>query len=278
MRQIFTKLMIAAIVACLGVSVLGIRAANAEDPFITVASTTSTRNSGLFDYILPKFQERSGIAVRVVAVGTGQAIRMARNGDADVLLVHHKPSELRFVEEGYGVKRFDLMYNDFVFVGPAGDPAGISGMKDAVAALHAIEKAKAVFVSRGDDSGTDKKEKGLWKEAGIDPLKASGGWYREVGAGMGATLNTATGMDGYTLADRGTWLSFRNKTSLKLMVEGDNRLFNPYGVILVNPDRFPHVKKDMGQTFIDWLISPEGQKAIGSFTIDGEQLFTPSAK
>ncbi len=254
-----------------------IPAASAAEKFITVASTTSTQNSGLFDYILPRFKKKTGIEVRVVAVGTGQAIRLARNGDADILLVHHRPSEEKFVTEGFGVKRFDVMYNDFVIAGPKDDPAQIAGMTDAVAALKKIAGARAAFVSRGDDSGTHKKELGLWRAAGVDVKKASGTWYRETGSGMGATLNTASAMQGYALADRGTWLSFKNRAGLRVLVEGDKRLFNPYGVILVNPERHPHVKADLGREFIAWLISPEGQAAIGTFRINGEVLFKPNA-
>jgi tungstate transport system substrate-binding protein len=251
---------------------------SAEDRFIVVASTTSTQNSGLFDHILPKFTEKTGIEVRVVAVGTGQAIRLARNGDADVLLVHHRPSEEKFVAEGFGVKRHDVMYNDFVIVGPKTDPAGIGGMTDAAAALTKIADAKATFVSRGDDSGTHKKELGLWGDTGVDTAAASGSWYREVGAGMGATLNSAAGMSAYTLSDRGTWLSFKNRDDLTVLVEGDERLFNPYGVILVNEKKHPQVKSEMGQEFVDWLLSPAGQSEIASFKVNGEQLFHPNAK
>jgi tungstate transport system substrate-binding protein len=252
--------------------------ARAGDRFITVASTTSTQDSGLFDYLLPIFTAKTGIEVRVVAKGTGEAIKLARAGDADVLFVHHKPSEEKFVAEGYGVKRYQLMYNDFLLVGPKADPAGIAGTKDVVEGLTRIAAAKAPFVSRGDDSGTNKAELALWKLAAIDPTQASGGWYRAVGAGMGPTLNTAAGMEAYTLTDRATWLAFRNKGDLVAVVEGDQRLFNQYGVTLVNPAKFPHVKAEDGQAFIDWLISPEGQKAIAGFKIDGQQLFFPNAR
>ncbi len=252
-------------------------AAGAAERFITVASTTSTKNSGLFDHILPLFEKKTGIQVRVVAVGTGQAIRLARNGDADVLLVHHRPSEEAFVAEGFGVKRLDVMVNDFVIVGPGDDPARIAGMGDAAEALEKIAGAGAPFVSRGDDSGTHKKELGLWRAAGVDAARASGGWYRETGSGMGATLNTASAMQGYALADRGTWLSFKNRAGLRVLVEGDERLFNPYGVILVNPKRHSHVKADLGREFIAWLISPEGQAAIGAFRVNGQVLFKPNA-
>jgi len=244
--------------------------------FITVASTTSTENSGLFRHILPRFEARTGIAVRVVAVGTGQAMRLARNGDADVLLVHHTPSEIAFVEAGYGVARRDVMYNDFVLVGPKADPAGVRGMTDVAAAFARLPGAP--FASRGDDSGTHKKELSLWRAAGVAVAAASGTWYRELGAGMGATLNSAAAMDAYTLADRGTWLAFRNKAGLAVLVEGDPRLFNQYGVILVNPARHRHVKRAEGQAFIDWLTAAEGQRAIADFKLDGTQLFFPNAK
>ena len=251
--------------------------AGAAERFITVASTTSTKNSGLFDHILPLFEKKTGIQVRVVAVGTGQAIRLARNGDTDVLFVHHRPSEEKFVADGFGVQRFGVMYNDFVIAGPKDDPARIAGMRDAAKALKKIAGARAPFVSRGDDSGTHKKELALWRAAGVDTARASGTWYRETGSGMGATLNTASAMQGYALADRGTWLSFKNRAGLRVLVEGDTRLFNPYGVILVNPKRHPHVKADLGQAFIDWLIGAEGQAAIGAFRINGEVLFKPNA-
>jgi tungstate transport system substrate-binding protein len=250
----------------------------AQDASIIVASTTSTENSGLFGYILPKFEAASGVKVKVVAVGTGQAIKLAQNGDADVLFVHHRPSEEKFVAEGYGEKRFDVMYNDYVLVGPMADPAKIMGMKDAQAAFAKIAEAKAVFASRGDDSGTHKKEQSLWKAANVDLEAASGQWYRETGSGMGATLNTASGLGAYALSDRGTWLSFENKGDLEIVVEGDERLFNPYGVILVNPDKHTHVKTKEGQAFIDWLVSDTGQKAIAEFQINGLQLFFPNAK
>jgi tungstate transport system substrate-binding protein len=249
---------------------------HAQD-FIIVQSTTSTENSGLFGHLLPRFTEETGIEVRVVAVGTGQAIQNAVNGDGDVLFVHSKPEEEAFVTQGYGVERFDVMYNDYVIVGPANDPAGVAGSDDAVAALAAIAEVEAVFVSRGDDSGTHKAELRLWEEAGIDPTAASGGWYREAGAGMGATLNLATEMRGYALTDRGTWISFGNKGDQQVVVEGDPRLFNQYGVILVNPEVHPHVKAELGQRFIDWLLSPAGQQAIADFRIDGQQLFFPNA-
>ncbi|WP_417689305.1 substrate-binding domain-containing protein [Roseibium sp.] len=251
--------------------------ATAED-FIIVQSTTSTQNSGLLDDILPKFQEKTGIEVRVVAVGTGQALKNAANGDGDVLLVHAKPSEEKFVADGFGVERFDVMYNDFVVVGPKNDPAGIKGMTDAPAALAKIASSEALFASRGDDSGTHKKEKSLWLMAEVDPGKASGAWYRETGSGMGATLNAAAGMGAYTISDRATWLAFQNKGDLEVLTQGDDRLFNQYGVILVNPEKHASVKAEAGQAFIDWLTGDEGQKAIAGFKVNGEQLFFPNAK
>lgn len=253
-------------------------AASPAERFITVASTTSTENSGLFGYLLPRFQQARGIAVRIVALGTGQAIKVAERGDADVLLVHHRPSEEQFVAAGFGVKRYDVMYNDFVIVGPRADPAGIKGLTDATQALAQIAAKRAAFASRGDDSGTHKLEVSLWREAGVAVAKASGTWYRETGAGMGATLNTASAMGAYTLTDRGTWLSFANKGELTILVEGDVRLFNQYGVILVNPAKHPHVKAEAGQAFIDWLISDDGQQAIAAFTIAGQPPFFPNAK
>lgn len=257
-------------------SLFPIGAALAAERFITVASTTSTENSGLFDTILPVFKRETGIAVRVVAVGTGQAIRMAERGDADVLFVHHRPSEERFVADGFGLERYEVMYNDFVLVGPRDDPAGVRHACDVMGALARIAARQTPFASRGDDSGTHKREMSLWRLTGVDALAASGGWYRETGSGMGATLNIASGMGAYTLADRGTWLSFNNKGDLEVLVSGDRRLFNPYGVILVNPGRHPHVKAAEGQAFIDWLLSPAGQAAIAAYRIDGEAVFLPS--
>ncbi|MCB1480438.1 MAG: substrate-binding domain-containing protein [Rhodobiaceae bacterium] len=263
-----------ALVAFTGLTASG---ANAEDRFIIVQSTTSTQNSGLLDYLLPIFKEKTGIEVRVVAVGTGQAIKNAQNGDGDVLLVHAKPAEEKFVAEGWGVERFDVMYNDFVIVGPANDPAGVAGSNDVVAALTKIAETKSPFASRGDDSGTHKAEKRLWKAAGIDIASASGDWYRETGSGMGATLNAGVGMGAYIMTDRATWISFGNKGDYKVAVEGDDKMFNQYGVILVNPEKFPNVKAEDGKTFIGWLIGDEGQKAIADFKIDGQQLFFPNA-
>ncbi len=250
----------------------------AQDNFIIVQSTTSTQNSGLFDHILPKFTEKTGIEVRVVAVGTGQALKNAQNGDGDVLLVHAKPAEEKFVADGYGVKRLDVMYNDFVIVGPDSDPAGIAGSTDAAAAFRKIAESQSPFASRGDDSGTHKKELQLWKEAGVDVKAASGSWYRETGSGMGATLNTAVGMGAYALSDRATWVAFGNKGNFKIAVEGDEKLFNQYGVILVNPEMHPNVKAEAGQAFIDWITSPEGQQAIAEFKVQGQQLFYPNAQ
>ncbi len=251
--------------------------AQAADRFITVASTTSTEQSGLFKHLLPIFQQKSGVEVRVVAVGTGQAIKMAEKGDADVLFVHHKPSEEKFVAEGWGIKRLPVMYNDFVLVGPASDPAKIAGTKDTAAALQKIAGAKAPFASRGDKSGTHLAEMAFWKAAGVDATAASGQWYRETGSGMGPTLNTAAGMNAYALADRGTWLSFTNRQDLKIVVEGDPKLFNQYGVMLVSKAKHAHVKDKDGQAFVDWLVSPEGQKAIADYKINGQQLFFPNA-
>ena len=249
----------------------------ADDKAIILQSTTSTANSGLYDHILPIFTAKTGIKVNVVAVGTGQAIKNAKNGDGDVLLVHAKPAEEKFVTEGYGVKRFDVMYNDFIIVGPPADPAGVAGMTDGTASLAAIAKTKAAFASRSDNSGTHKKEVSLWTAANVDPGAHSGTWYRETGSGMGATLNVAVGMGAYALTDRGTWISFKNKGNFKIHVQGDDALFNQYGVILVNPERHPHVKAASGQRFIDWVISEQGQKAIADYKLGGEQLFFPNA-
>jgi tungstate transport system substrate-binding protein len=251
--------------------------ASAQDKSIVVASTTSTQDSGLFGYLLPMFKAKTGIDVKVIAQGTGQAIDTGRRGDADVVFVHAKSLEEKFVAEGGGVKRFPVMYNDFVLVGPAADPAGIKGTKDIAAALTAIKAKGAPFVSRGDRSGTHMAELDLWKAAGVDIARDKGPWYRAIGQGMGAALNTSTGMGAYTLSDRATWISFRNKGDLAIAVEGDNRLFNQYGVILVNPAKHPAVKKELGQQFIDWLVSPEGQKAIAGYKIEGRQLFFPNA-
>ncbi|SLN28763.1 substrate-binding domain-containing protein [Ruegeria meonggei] len=252
--------------------------ATAEESFIVVQSTTSTQNSGLLDYILPGFEAETGIDVRVVAVGTGQAIRNAVNGDGDVLLVHSKQAEDQFVADGWGVERFDVMYNDFVLVGPKSDPAKVKGSTDIVAALTAVWDTQTPFASRGDDSGTHKAEMQHWQATGIDPTNASGEWYRETGSGMGATLNVASGMDAYVMTDRATWLSFGNRGNLEVLVERDPRLFNQYGVILVSPEKHPGVRSAAGQRFIDWLTGPDGQTAIESYKLDGQQLFFPNAK
>ena len=248
-----------------------------QQKFITVSSTTSTEQSGLFKHLLPLFTQKMGIDVRVVAVGTGQALDIGRRGDADVVLVHAKPLEEKFLAEGHGLKRFDVMYNDFVLVGPKADPAKVAGTQDVAGALQKIKAAQGPFVSRGDKSGTHFAELELWKAAGIDIAKERGGWYRETGQGMGPALNTAAGMNAYVLSDRGTWLSFKNRADLVIVVEGDKRLFNQYGIMLVNPAKHPNVKKDMGQAFIDWVISPEGQHAIAAYKINGQQLFFPNA-
>lgn len=250
-------------------------AAWAQDTFIVVSSTTSTENSGLFKHILPIFRQKTGIEVRVVAQGTGQALDTGKRGDCDVVFVHNKAAELKLVQEGWFVNRHDVMYNDFEIVGPKSDPAGVKGMKDAVAALKKISSANAPFASRSDKSGTHSAELRLWRAGGIDP---KGAWYRETGSGMGATLNTASAMNAYALTDRGTWLSFRNRGDLAVVVQGDERLFNQYGVMLVNPAKHSHVKKAMGQAFVDWLVSAEGQAAIGAYKIGGEPLFFPNAK
>ena len=249
----------------------------AQEKSIVVASTTSTRDSGLFGHLLPFFKARTGIDVKVVALGTGQALDTARRGDADVVFVHARSEEEKFQAEGFGVKRYPVMYNDFVLVGPRSDPAGIAGSKDIVAALRAVKDKGLAFVSRGDRSGTHVAEIALWKEAGIDIAAAKGPWYKEIGQGMGAALNTASAIDGYVLTDRGTWLSFKNKGDLAIAVAGDKRLFNQYGVMLVNPAKHPTVKKEWGQRFIDWLISSEGQRDIAGYKIDGVSLFFPNA-
>jgi tungstate transport system substrate-binding protein len=265
-----------ALALCLG-AVAGYAPATAQDRSIVVASTMSTQDSGLFGYLLPIFKARTGIEVKVIAQGTGQALDTARRGDADVVFVHARAQEEEFLAEGFGVKRYDVMYNDFVLIGPKGDPAGVKG-KDIETALKAIQASNAPFVSRGDRSGTHSAELALWKQAGIDIATAKGAWYREIGQGMGAALNTASAMNGYVLSDRGTWISFKNRGDLEISVEGDKRLFNQYGVMLVNPAKYPSVKKELGQTFVDWLVSPEGQAAIAGYKIDGQQLFFPNAE
>jgi tungstate transport system substrate-binding protein len=265
------RIFLAAILVCAGF------VAQAEERFITVASTTSTEQSGLFGHLLPIFERQAGIKVRVVALGTGQALDVARRGDADVVFVHARAAEEKFLAEGHGVKRYPVMYNDFVLVGPTTDPAKIGGGKDIVVALKKLQAGRAPFVSRGDRSGTHLAELALWQAAGIDIDKAKGAWYRDTGQGMGPALNTAASMGAYILSDRGTWLAFRNRGDLTILVEGDKRLFNQYGVMLVNPVKHPSVKKALGQQFIDWIISAEGQKAIAEYTINGEQLFYPNA-
>lgn len=251
--------------------------AQAQEKFITVASTTSTEQSGLFPHLLPRFEQKTGIKVHVVALGTGQALDLARRGDADVVFVHARSAEEKFLAEGHGVKRFPVMYNDFVLVGPKSDPARIGGSKDILEALRKVQAATAPFVSRGDKSGTHMAELDLWKSAGVDIDKVKGPWYRDTGQGMGPALNTASSMNAYILTDRGTWLAFKNRGELTILVEGDKRLFNQYGVMLVNPDKHPSVKKELGQVFVDWVISPDGQKAIAEYKINGEQLFYPNA-
>ena len=265
-----TRLLLAALL-CLSFT------AQAQQKFITVASTTSTEQSGLFKHLLPAFEKKTGIQVRVVALGTGQAIDLGKRGDADVAFVHDKEAEEKAVAEGAFVDRREVMYNDFIVVGPKADPAKTKG-RDVVGALKKISEAKAPFASRGDKSGTHSAELRLWKEAGIDPQQGKGSWYRETGSGMGPTLNTASGMNAYALADRGTWLSFKNRGDLAILVEGDKRLFNQYGVMLVNPEKHPNVKKAEGMAFINWVTSPEGQKTIADYKIGGEQLFFPNAK
>jgi len=251
--------------------------AQAQERFITVASTTSTEQSGLFGYLLPIYERETGVKVRVIALGTGQALDVGRRGDADVVFVHARSAEEKFVAEGQGVKRFPVMYNDFILIGPKSDPAKIGGGKDIIAALKKIQAAQSPFVSRGDRSGTHVAELDLWKASGIDLDKAKGPWYRDTGQGMGPALNTAASMGAYILADRGTWLAFKNRGELTILVEGDKRLFNQYGVMLVDPEKHPNVKKELGQQFIDWLVSQTGQKAIADYKINGEQLFYPNA-
>jgi tungstate transport system substrate-binding protein len=261
------------VAACLA----GIAPISAQDKSIVVSSTTSTQDSGLFGHILPLFKAKTGIDVKVVAQGTGQALDTGRRGDADVVFVHAKSAEEKFLSEGHSLKRYPVMYNDFVMVGPKSDPAGVKGSKDIVAALKAINDKAAPFISRGDRSGTHIAELNLWKAAGIDIEKDKGPWYKAIGQGMGAALNTASASNSYVLTDRATWLSFKNRGDLVIAVEGDKKLFNQYGVMLVNPAKHPSVKKDLGQAFIDWLVSPEGQKAIADYKINGEQLFYPNA-
>jgi len=261
----------------LGVLLLGAVPAHAQERFITVASTTSTDQSGLFGHLLPAFKRASGIDVRVVALGTGQALDVGRRGDADVVFVHDKVAEEKFVAEGFGVSRTQVMYNDFVVIGPKADPAKVAGLKDILEAFRRIQGAQAAFVSRGDKSGTHAAELRYWQNAKVDLAATKGTWYRDVGQGMGPALNTAAGMDAYILADRATWLNFKNRAGLDILVEGDEKLFNQYGVILVNPAKHASVKKDLGQAFIDWLVGPAGQRAISDYKIGGESLFFPNA-
>ena len=259
------------------IAMLAASPVHAQDKSIVVASTTSTQDSGLFGHILPLFKAKTGIEVKVVSQGTGQALDTARRGDADVVFVHAKSAEEKFLAEGFGVKRYPVMYNDFVLVGPASDPAGIKGSKDVAASLKAIKDKASPFISRGDRSGTHIAELALWKKAGIDVEKDKGAWYKSIGQGMGAALNTAAASNAYVLTDRGTWLSFKNRADLVIVVQGDKELFNQYGVMLVNPAKHPTVKKELGQQFIDWLVSGEGQRAVASYKINNEQLFYPNA-
>ncbi len=270
-------LLLAAAAAAVAAAVLG-RSPEAQERSITLASTTSTEQSGLFGHVIPLFKEATGIDVRVVAVGTGQALELGRRGDADALLVHDRAGEDKIVAEGFGLDRRDVMHNDFVVVGPGSDPAGVRGMGDASAALAKVASAKAPFASRGDDSGTHRAELRLWKTAGVEVKGAEGGWYRELGQGMGPTLNTAAGMGAYVLTDRATWANFKNRQGLEVLVEGDPKLFNPYGSILVNPAKHPGVKAELAKAWHEWLTGAEGQKAIASYRIGGEQLFFPDAK
>jgi len=267
----------ALIAAAFGAVVFATPAAFAQDKSIVVASTTSTQDSGLFEYLLPLYKQKTGVTVKVVSQGTGQALDTGRRGDADVVFVHAKSAEEKFLAEGEGVKRFPVMYNDFVLIGPKSDPAGIKNMKDVGQALKTIMAKQAAFISRGDRSGTHVAELALWKTSGIDIEKDKGAWYKSIGQGMGAALNTAGAGNGYVLSDRGTWIHFKNKGDLQILVEGDKRMFNQYGVMLVNPAKHPNVKKELGQQFIDYLISPEGQKDIANYKINGEQLFYPNA-
>ena len=272
-RRRFPFLLAAAFAAVTAAAVPG---TGAQEKFITVASTTSTEQSGLFGYLLPIFEKQTGIDVRVVALGTGQALAMGRRGDADVVFVHDATAERKFVREGYGVNHKEVMYNDFVLIGPKSDPASVAGSESVLSALQMIEKKNAPFVSRGDRSGTHAAELRYWKAAGVDIGKAKGPWYKETGSGMGPALNTASSLNAYILADRGTWLNFKNRGDLDVLVEGDKRLFNQYGIMLVNPAKHPHVKQAFGRRFIDWIISPAGQRAIAEYRIGGQQLFFPN--
>jgi tungstate transport system substrate-binding protein len=264
--------------AALGALLFAAPQGYAQDKSIVVASTTSTQDSGLFDYLLPLYKQKTGVTVKVVAQGTGQALDTGRRGDADVVFVHAKSAEMKFLSEGQGVKRYPVMYNDFVLIGPKSDPAGIKGMKDVAKAMQTIKDKQAPFISRGDRSGTHIAELALWKDASIDIEKDKGPWYKSIGQGMGAALNTAGAGNAYVLSDRGTWIHFKNKGDLAIVVEGDKRMFNQYGVMLVNPEKHPNVKKELGQQFIDYLVSPQGQKDIANYKIDGQQLFYPNAE
>jgi tungstate transport system substrate-binding protein len=261
----------------LAAALLGAPLAHAQDKSIVVASTTSTQDSGLFDYLLPIYKQRTGVTVKIIALGTGQALDTGRRGDADVVFVHAKSAEEKFLAEGQGVKRFPVMYNDFVLIGPKDDPAGIKSAKDVAKALTTIKDKQASFISRGDRSGTHIAELALWKASGIDIDKDKGPWYKSIGQGMGAALNIAGAGNAYVLSDRGTWIHFKNKGDLQILVEGDKRMFNQYGVMLVNPAKHPNIRKELGQQFIDWLVSAEGQKAIADFKVGGQQLFYPNA-
>jgi tungstate transport system substrate-binding protein len=263
--------------AAFGAAILTAPVVSAQDKSIVVASTTSTQDSGLFEYLLPIYKQKTGVTVKVVSQGTGQALDTGRRGDADVVFVHAKSAEEKFLAEGQGVKRFPVMYNDFVLIGPKSDPAGIKSMKDVGKAFTTIKDKQATFISRGDRSGTHVAELALWKASGIDIEKDKGAWYKSIGQGMGAALNTAGAGNAYVLSDRGTWIHYKNKDDLAILVEGDKRMFNQYGVMLVNPEKHPNVKKDLGQQFIDYLISPQGQKDIANYKINGEQLFYPNA-
>ena len=277
MRSIFKISPLARKLRCaaLGMALASLTA-NAMAQSIVMSSTTSTEQSGLFGYLLPEFKKASGIDIKVVALGTGQALDMARRGDADVVFVHDQVAEEKFVAEGFAEKRIEVMYNDFVLIGPKADPAKTKG-NDIQAALQKISNAKSTFISRGDKSGTHAAELRYWKGAGVE-VSATQPWYKETGSGMGPALNTASGMNGYILSDRATWLTFKNRGDLAIVVEGDPKLFNQYGVMLVNPSKHPHVKKAEGQAFIDWIISSEGQQTIASYKVEGQQSFFPNAK
>jgi tungstate transport system substrate-binding protein len=266
-----------AFIAVFATAIFSAGQAFAQEKSIVVASTTSTQDSGLFEYLLPLYKQKTGVTVKVIAQGTGQALDTGRRGDADVVFVHAKSAEEKFLAEGQSTKRYPVMYNDFVLIGPKSDPAGVKGMKDVGKAFQTIKDKQAAFISRGDRSGTHIAELKLWKDSGIDIEKDKGPWYKSIGQGMGAALNTASASNGYVLSDHGTWLNFKNRGDLQILVEGDKRMFNQYGVMLVNPEKHPNVKKDLGQQFIDYLVSPEGQKAIANYKINGEQLFYPNA-